>query len=282
MPRYWSRQKSYKSFLRQLSMYQFRRESQGEYKGAYGHPDFRRGMPQLCDLISRRERSLFRSSVGSGKKHRETGTCVDGTSASSGNMTNEQATHSSVGNVLRKGDSVDPISTVGNNRHFSNEMFSSSAPSMGEAHQLSHMSGAELFRKNSPCDGSLDLGWKVKEAVPSAADSFQGPRSFQQIEAVTFIEPAKVEASPRRLLVAPSSLKADFVASMGPMCYNDDILDEIIRTFLVDRDNRNEEESSGSSHCSSSGQLTPDTLGRRLAFESNGCSEANQIVSRCA
>ena len=47
MGRYFMQTK-YKSFIRQLNMYGFRRIQQGDNKGGYAHKLFRRGKPQLC------------------------------------------------------------------------------------------------------------------------------------------------------------------------------------------------------------------------------------------
>jgi len=52
MPKYFDKTK-YKSFQRQLNMWGFDRVGSGPYKGAYLHPCFLRGQPQLCESMQR-------------------------------------------------------------------------------------------------------------------------------------------------------------------------------------------------------------------------------------
>jgi len=52
MPKYFDKTK-YKSFQRQLNMWGFDRVGSGPYKGAYLHPCFIRGQPQLCESMQR-------------------------------------------------------------------------------------------------------------------------------------------------------------------------------------------------------------------------------------
>jgi hypothetical protein len=46
-------QTKYKSFQRQLNMYGFRRIHSGVKRGGYAHQYFKRGTPELCNLIMR-------------------------------------------------------------------------------------------------------------------------------------------------------------------------------------------------------------------------------------
>ena len=52
MPRYFNQTK-YSSFQRQLHMYRFQRITAGRDKGAYHHPNFQRGSPELCFAMQR-------------------------------------------------------------------------------------------------------------------------------------------------------------------------------------------------------------------------------------
>ena len=56
LPRF-CRHKKHKSFLRQLSMYKFKRITEGPNRGAYQHPYFVRNRLDLCELIQRGKKS---------------------------------------------------------------------------------------------------------------------------------------------------------------------------------------------------------------------------------
>lgn len=47
------KQSKYKSFQRQLNFYSFLRVISGPFEGAYGHPSFVKGNPELCKSIKR-------------------------------------------------------------------------------------------------------------------------------------------------------------------------------------------------------------------------------------
>jgi len=51
MPRYFGRQSKYKSFQRQLNLYGFVRQTDGEDTGYYRHERFRRDAPELCTIM---------------------------------------------------------------------------------------------------------------------------------------------------------------------------------------------------------------------------------------
>jgi HSF-type DNA-binding len=73
MPRYF-RHGKLKSFLRQLSIYRFTRQSKGPCRGAYGHPYFIRGRTDLCRLITRNDKLSVEDSpkstmMSSSEKH---------------------------------------------------------------------------------------------------------------------------------------------------------------------------------------------------------------------
>eukprot|EP00980_Cylindrotheca_fusiformis_P024670 scaffold12200_cov122-Cylindrotheca_fusiformis.AAC.2 len=55
MPRYFKSQSRYKSFQRQLNLYEFERITSGVLKGAYRHELFRRGNRALCYKMSLRK-----------------------------------------------------------------------------------------------------------------------------------------------------------------------------------------------------------------------------------
>lgn len=59
-PKYF-RQKKFSSFTRQLNMYGFEKVSNGSDKGAFSHPDFQRGKPELCTRIVARVPEDYRS-----------------------------------------------------------------------------------------------------------------------------------------------------------------------------------------------------------------------------
>jgi hypothetical protein len=51
MPRYFKSQTRYRSFQRQLNLYEFERITSGIFKGAYGHLLFHRGRRELCNKM---------------------------------------------------------------------------------------------------------------------------------------------------------------------------------------------------------------------------------------
>ena len=71
MAKYFKNQTRYKSFQKQLSIYQFQRTSKGTNKGSYHHPLFIRGRKDLCATIFRPKitaGSPFSSTLDVGKK----------------------------------------------------------------------------------------------------------------------------------------------------------------------------------------------------------------------